>query len=175
SDLVGMVQNYAETSKDSYERLEDVLETCQSSLDDDLTEGQDFASEIDSVVEMHDERSKVTEAFSNYFDQFSQQLGSQEVSGLLASLERHNNAVYERFQHYEDENQSIVDVSANLQSQFSSLNETMTEYKGKLENKLDVRLEEVIKEIFEEKSNDTDYKSYTNTMRMLFNNLDANV
>src|SRR5699024_8116938 len=72
----------------------------------------------------------------------------------------------------EDQDRSIVDDSKTLQRQFSNMNESILAYKEDLDYKLEIQLKEVIEKIFEDDEID---ESYTNTMRMLFDNIDNNV
>src|SRR5690625_2089281 len=66
TDQFQAVQDYTEVSKDSYHTLENVLDNFETSLSDDLQNNQLFAQEIDSVIKVKDEDSKISALFSEF-------------------------------------------------------------------------------------------------------------
>src|SRR5690625_6459103 len=92
-----MVKSYTETSKESYQSLEDILEGFEADLGEEVENNQSFASELDSVIQTKEQDSKVTEVFSEVLDGFTNSMSNEEVMTVLNQIERENEAVYNQF------------------------------------------------------------------------------
>lgn len=169
TEQFGSVQNYTDISKTNFQYLNNVLQTFETSLADDIKVNQDFASEIDHVIGTKEEASNLTELLSEHLNDFIQRMLNQKVSNNLASLQMNNKLVLDQFNYNENQDYSVVDHSTSLQKQLRNMNEFISSYKENLENKLNIELKENIDQIFADNEID---ESYTNTMRDLFKSFD---
>src|SRR5690625_4587425 len=98
-----MVKSYTETSKESYQSLEDILEGFEADLGEEVENDQSFATELDTVIQTKKEERKVTQVFGEVLDGFTNSMLNEEVMTVLNKIELENEEVYNKFNKEENE------------------------------------------------------------------------
>lgn len=150
TDQFDLVKSYTETSKESYQSLEDILEGFEASLGEEVENSQSFASELDTVIQTKEEDSKVTQVFSEVLDGFTNSLSNEEVMLVLNQIERENEAVYNQFKQGEG---AIVQNADEINKRFTQLNERIDGYEDKLHDRLHNQLADKVKSGLDENTN----------------------
>src|SRR5690625_949418 len=160
TDQFDMVKSYTETSKESYQSLEDILEGFEADLGEDVENNQSFASELDSVIQTKEQDSKVTEVFSEVLDGFTNSMSNEEVMTVLNQIERENEAVYNQFNQGENSSGTIAQNADEINKRFSNLNERMNGYEEQLQDRLHNQLEDKVKTGLDSNTNEIYAESF---------------
>src|SRR5690625_5134557 len=138
------VQDYTKVSKDSYRGLESVLDMFKSNLQEDVSNHKTYSSEVDSVIRVKEDNSKLTNTFSKVFDQFTQQMHRGELLQQLAQLERENEFVHREFQESE-EYETLTSKANGLDILLKRMVERIEALEDNIQEKFGPELEETIK------------------------------
>lgn len=144
TDQFGLVKSHTETSKKSYQSLEEILESFEDNLGDELKDKQSFASEIETVLKTADEDSKATQVFSDVLDGFTQEMSNDDVMTLLRLIERENAIVSEEFENGTGK-MTIANNADDIKQRFVSLSDRMSQYEEDFHNQFHTQLAEKVR------------------------------
>lgn len=165
------VQDYTEISKDSYRGLEDILESFQSHLAEEVENNKAFQTELQSVIRLKEEESTITRNFSDFLDLFTSRMSASEVMGRLAVLEHENDLVQQQFHKPQDGTRTIASRASFIETRFEQLVNDIHQFQKELEKKLHTELEEVVRNNLE-----VDFhESIEPAINELFYSLDDNI
>lgn len=139
------VRDYTEISKESYQGLEDVLSSFQLTLNEDVDNNKSFGTEIDSIIQTKDSGSELVKSFSDYVNQFIEQMNRQDILTALSTLEKENERVHREFQSIEEQ-WTIVSRAKAIEARFSRMEKELINFIDELENTIDTEVSKVVKD-----------------------------
>lgn len=139
------VRDYTEISKESYQGLEDVLSSFQLTLNEDVDNNKSFGTEIDSIIQTKDSGSELVKSFSDYVNQFIEQMNRQDILTALSTLEKENERVHREFQSIEEQ-WTIASRAKAIEARFSRMEKELINFIDELENTIDTEVSKVVKD-----------------------------
>ncbi|MBP1968670.1 type VII secretion EsaA-like protein [Virgibacillus natechei] len=173
TDRFSDVQDNTETSKESFNGLEEVLETFEDSLSSQAQTNQNYLSDMEEHSESQEANNLLSNEFLGKLNDFDNQINSENVLQQLAELEAANEAINNQFQQDENDRQTIVTNAATIQRQLENTSEQIANLDTYLQENLDLgvrsRVEDRLSGIFAEALD-----GEQNNLNTLFNAPDQN-
>lgn len=179
TDQFESVKDNTATSKDSFSGLEDVLDSFEDDLTDQVDSNQDYQSDVEDTADQKESNNETRSDFLDHLDDFDDGLSSDDVEEELQNLQDTNEYINDQFQMDDDDDtdeemESIeIDtkivkdrLAESLETVESAHNELEEELgdDGNVNQEIEERLEEIVGEAFDDdKDEDNDLKELFKT------------
>lgn len=97
------IQDNTTRSKDSFHSLEEILETFENELNEDVEINKSYLSNISEIAQLKEQNSSILLSYAEQFKEFIEGINSGDVLNQKEELKRNNQLIYDEFKQREEE------------------------------------------------------------------------